>query len=70
MIMIMIMIMIIIIIIPFDLFLVPGSVPRLVWYDAYKRTLVANRNEYVAAAGYSSGPLQYVRRHITVNKMC
>ena len=47
-----------------------------VWDDAYKRTLAANRNvvAYVEAAGflssYLSGPLPYVRRHITVNKMC
>ena len=39
------------------------------WDGAYKRTLVVD----VAAAGfislYLSGPLPYVRRHITVNKM-
>ena len=41
-----------------------------------KRTLAAKseRVAHVAAAGflsrYLSGPLPYVRRHITVNKMC
>ena len=44
--------------------------------DAYKRTLAANRKKEapVAATGflsrYLNGPLPYVRRHITVNKMC
>ena len=66
---------------PIELFLVPASAPRLVqqrpwyvlsclWDGAYKRTLAAN----VATAGflsrYLNGPLPYVRRHITINKMC
>ena len=42
-----------------------------VWDGAYKRTVGAN---HVAAAGffshYLSGPLPYVRRHITIDKMC
>ena len=45
------------------------------WDGAYKRTLAANQKvDYVVAAGflshYLSGPLPYVRRHITVDKMC
>ena len=64
------------------LFLVPASAPQLVyqrpwyvlscmWDGAYKRTLaVSRRVAHVAAAGflshYLSGPLPYVRRHITV----
>ena len=68
---------------PIELFLVPASDPRMygskkgrgyilccLWDGASKRTLAA----HVAAAnflcGYPSGPLPYVRRHITVNKMC
>ena len=61
------------------LFLVPASVPRLVyqrswyvlfclWDDAY-----SERDAHVAAAGflsrYLNGPLPYVRRHITAIKM-
>ena len=68
-----------------ELLLVPASAPRLVqqrpwyvvsclWDGAYKRTLAANQVAHVAAAGFLSrnlnGSLPYVRRHITVNKMC
>ena len=64
---------------PIELFLVPASAPQLVqqrlwyvlsclWDGAYKRTLA------VAAVGfpsrYLSGPLPYIRHHITVNIMC
>ena len=69
---------------PIELFVIPASDPwQRLWYvssclwdDAYKRTLAANRNRvaHVAAAGflsrYVSGPLPYVWRHITVDKMC
>ena len=43
---------------------------------AYKRTLavISEKVAHVVAAGflsrYLSGPLPYVRRHVTVNKMC
>ena len=46
------------------------------WDDAYKNNpcCYSKRVAYVAAAGflsrYLSGPLPYVRRRITVNKMC
>ena len=46
------------------------------WDGAYKRTIAVNREKvaHVAAAGffsrYLNGPLPYVRRPITVNKMC
>ena len=46
-----------------------------VWDGAYKRTLAVNQKRvaHVTAAGflyhYLNGPLPYVRRHITVNKM-
>ena len=39
---------------------------------AYERTLAANRKEWRCAgflSRYLSGPLSYVRRHITVNKL-
>ena len=47
----------------------------ILWDGAYKRTLAVNqRVAHVAAVGflshYLSGRLPYVRRHITVNKMC
>ena len=43
---------------------------------AYRRTLAANWNEYPCSGSrgflsrYLSGPLLYVRCHITINKMC
>ena len=61
----------------------PRLVQQRPWYDvlsclcdtAYKRTLAANRKvPHVAAVSFLScclnGPLPYVSRHITVNKMC
>ena len=48
---------------PFELFLVPASAPQL----------MQQRPWYVLScflSHYQSGPLPYVRRHITVNKMC
>ena len=36
------------------------------WDDAYKKTLAAVDFHF----RYLSSPLPYVRRHITVNKMC
>ena len=39
-----------------------------IWDDAYKITLSANLKGFLSH--YLSGPLSYVRRHITINKMC
>ena len=65
---------------PIELFLVPISAPQLglqrpwyvlscLWDDAYKRTLAASRKVDFLSR-FLSGPLPYVLRHITVNKMC
>ena len=46
------------------------------WDDAYRIALVANHKESPCSFGsgfplsLSDGPIPYVRRHITVNKMC
>ena len=71
---------------PTELFLVPVSASRLVkqrrchvlsclWDDAYIRSIATNWKELPmwqqrVFPRYLSGPLPYVRRHITVNKMC
>ena len=53
----------------------PWYVQSCLWDGAYKRTLAAisERVAHVAAAcflsRYLNGPLPYVRRHITVNKI-
>ena len=67
-----------------ELFLVPASAPRLcnkgrgMYYPVCERMHIKEPlllfGKSVAAAGflsrYPSGPLPYVLRHITVNKMC
>ena len=63
---------------PNELFLVPASLSRLVhqkpWYVVSWLKDDAESVAHGAAAGflshYLSGPLPYVWRHITVNKMC
>ena len=65
---------------PIELFLIPACAPQLVyqrpwyvlsclWDGAFKRTLATNWKQQVSSR-YLNGPLPYVQRHITVNKMC
>ena len=62
---------------PIELFLVPVSAPRLLWYvlsclwdGAYKRTLAAIRKQVAVhfLSRYLNGTLPDVRRHITVTE--
>ena len=61
---------------PIELFLVPASAPRRITKAVVCEILSMGpllrigKSSPCGGSGFLNGPLPYVRRHITINKMC